>query len=180
MNQNFTTFLLVFFSPSKSEAAFIYDAFLLLANTIDRHNLADILPGSPSVSCEAETTWSYGDEFMAFVKMSSITGLSGKIEFDATTGCRKNLTMHIVDLARNGVSLVGNWVENKPDNRDHNTIHIIRSYEKEKKHANEKLGRHLVVTTKLVRRFHLWAMNFRFVNFDIKINWRLDDFRFIV
>lgn len=107
------------------------------------------MPGSPSVSCEAETKWHYGDEFMSFLKKSSITGLSGKIEFDQVTGMRKNLTMQIVDLSRNGVSLVGNWIENKPQGE---TIHIVRSYEKEKKHVSEKLNRHLIVTTKLVSR----------------------------
>ncbi len=125
----------------------IYDAFLLLANTIDRHNLADIIPVSPKVSCEKETKWYFGDDFMNYLKMSKVQGLSGNIEFDQQTGFRKNLTLHVVDLSKRGVSLVGNWIEKDPLIESH--IHVVRSYEKEKKQVNDKLNRHLIVTTKL-------------------------------
>jgi hypothetical protein len=92
--------------PIQSEAIFIYDAFSLLANTIDRQNLADIIPASPVVSCDKELAWEYGSEFMKFLKMSKFNGLSGNIEFEEATGYRTNLTLSIVDKTRTGVDMV--------------------------------------------------------------------------
>ncbi len=85
---------------------------------------------------------------MKHLKTSNINGLSGHIEFDQATGYRKNLTVDIVDMTRSGLSLVGHWYEfeTNPDK----SIKIVRSYEKEKIQTNDKLTRHLIVTTKLV------------------------------
>ncbi len=79
---------------------------MLLANTIDRHNLVDSLPVSFSVSCEHETKWEFGKKFNNFLRMSKINGLSGNIEFEPSTGFRKNLIFNIVDMTKNGLSLV--------------------------------------------------------------------------
>ena len=94
----------------KSEAALIYDSFLVLANTIDKYNLVDIIPASPSVSCgwlhKNESAWEFGEQFMKHLKTTNLNGLSGHIEFDQQTGHRSNLTIDIVDLAKNGLALV--------------------------------------------------------------------------
>ena len=65
-----------------------------------------MIPVTPSVSCDAETKWNFGDRFMTYLKTTKTTGLTGHIEFDEKTGLRKNLTIHIVDLIKNGLSLV--------------------------------------------------------------------------
>ncbi len=90
----------------KSEAVLIHDAFTLLANTIDRNNLAETLPTTQTTSCQKETPWLFGMDFMRFLKMSSFKGLSGNVEFDQTTGYRNNITLSIVDRTRAGVDLV--------------------------------------------------------------------------
>jgi len=79
--------------------------------------------------------------------MSNVQGLSGNIEFDQQTGFRKNLSLHIVDLSKRGVSLVAKWIEKDPISDSF--IKVVRSYEKEKKEIDAKLNRHLIVTTKL-------------------------------
>jgi hypothetical protein len=60
----------------------------------------------PVVSCEKETPWTYGVEFMRLLKMTNFNGLSGHIEFDATSGFRSNVTLTIVDKTKTGVDLV--------------------------------------------------------------------------
>ena len=90
----------------KSEAVLIHDAFTLLANTIDRHNLAETLPATPTASCQKENPWLFGMDFMRYLRMSNFYGLSGHVEFDQTTGYRNNITLSIVDRTRAGVDLV--------------------------------------------------------------------------
>ena len=85
--------------------------------------------------------------------MSKINGLSDNIEFDPVTGFRRNLSFNIVDLTRNGLSLVGKWIEKEPPAP--NKIEILRSYEKEKIQVDNKLNRHLIVTSKIVCFFYV-------------------------
>ena len=79
-----------------------------MATTLNINNLAETIPNSPSVSCCKENPWHYGEEFMRYLRLSDFNGLSGRIEFDSTTGFRKNLTIKIVDLIKDGISLVSN------------------------------------------------------------------------
>ena len=60
----------------------------------------------PVVSCDRETTWSFGKEFVKLLKMSNLNGLSGHIEFDMSTGMRNNISLAIVDKTKTGVDLV--------------------------------------------------------------------------
>lgn len=123
---------------------------------------------SPIVSCDKETPWSFGNEFIKMLKMTNFNGLSGHIEFDPASGFRTNVTLAIVDKTKTGVDLVslfliisiklnmtqillkvGYWREfnnKKP-------IEIVRSYAKEKDQVLDKLNRNLIVTTKLVSVF---------------------------
>ncbi len=91
-----------------SEAAFIYDAFLLIANTIDKNNLSKMihLSLSKSVSCQTENQWFYGIQFMKYLIANKINGLSGHIEFDIKSGYRTNLKVSIVDRTDDSVELV--------------------------------------------------------------------------
>lgn len=98
----FFKFLLIL----KSIAAFIYDAFSLIANTIDKYNLVDSMQSSSSVSCQRETPWLFGVQLTKYLKMNKFNGLSGYIEFDPNTGLRTNLTLCIVDRTKTSVDLV--------------------------------------------------------------------------
>lgn len=89
----------------KSIATFIYDAILLLSNTINKYNLTGLIPVHSSVSCKTETPWSFGSQLIKYLKMSNFNGLSGHIEFDEA-GLRTNLTISIVDRTKNSVDLV--------------------------------------------------------------------------
>ncbi|CAF0769478.1 unnamed protein product [Brachionus calyciflorus] len=133
------------FKYMPSEAVMIFDALSLLAKTIESQNLVNIIPEFPKASCESETPWLYGTEFMKHMKNMKFNGLSGNIEFDVYTGYRKNLTLCIVDKTRTGVDLVGYW----KDINSSKSIEIVRSYSKEKDQVLDKLSRNLIVTTKL-------------------------------
>ena len=155
-----------------SEAAFIYDAFLLIANTIDKNNLSKMihLSLSKSVSCQTENQWFYGLQFMKYLKTNKINGLSGHIEFDIKSGYRTNLKFSIVDRTDDSVELVslnklinnklfffslfinnykiGYW-RDEPVQSQNNTIQMVRSFAKERDTVYSRLNRKLFVTTKL-------------------------------
>jgi hypothetical protein len=90
----------------KSIAAFIYDAFSLIANTIDKYNLIDLMQASTSVSCQRETPWLFGATLTRYLKMNKFNGLTGNIEFDENTGVRANITLFIVDRTKTSIELV--------------------------------------------------------------------------
>ena len=136
----------------KSTGLFIYDAFSLLAHVIEQNNLARVL--SASASCSAERPWLLGNAFVKFLKMANFQGLTGHVEFEQSTGYRRNLTLNIVDKTRNGIDLVGYWREGRSDKDPTKpSIQIVRSYAKEKDQVLDKLNRHLKVTAKLVSCF---------------------------
>ena len=53
-----------------------------------------------------EEAWDYGEKFMKYLRLSDFNGLTGRIEFNQMTGYRKNMTIGIVDLIKDGLSLV--------------------------------------------------------------------------
>lgn len=61
---------------------------------------------SPSGSCQAETKWQLGDEFIQLLKLNDFYGLSGRVKFNPYTGYRKSFSFRIVDVARDGLSIV--------------------------------------------------------------------------
>ncbi len=88
------------------QAAFIYDAMLLLATTVNLNGLADKIVSSPSVSCANESPWAFGDEMVRLIKLNDFYGLSGRVKFEAATGDRQNFSLRIMDMAKDGLSLV--------------------------------------------------------------------------
>ena len=146
--------LLFSFCKKKSEATFVYDAFSLLAHTLEKSKVAALFhdTSSPKASCSTGQPWINGPILLKHLKMSKFKGLSGHIEFDKLTGYRKNLTITIVDKAKSGVDIFGYWRESNTNN----SIVNIRSYAKEKSQVLNKLNRHLNVTTKLVIFFEIF------------------------
>ena len=94
------------FQTLPPQAALIYDAFLLLAFTINNHRLVNELPASPSVSCSNEAAWSYGQQFIRLIKMNDFYGLSGHVKFNPATGSRTDFSIRIVDLIGEDLSIV--------------------------------------------------------------------------
>jgi hypothetical protein len=89
-----------------SIATFIYDAFTLIANTIDKYNLVELMNEPATASCSNETPWTFGITLSRYLRMNKINGLSGNIEFDQVTGVRKNISFCIVDRTKTNVDLV--------------------------------------------------------------------------
>jgi hypothetical protein len=90
----------------KSIAIFIYDAFLLLSNTINKFNVVETIQYPEDFSCTNVLPWSYGIKLKSYLKMNVVNGLSGNLQFENSTGIRANLTLSIVDSIRNSVDLV--------------------------------------------------------------------------
>ena len=122
------------------------DAFSLLANTIEKYKIYNLINESPKISCATGEPWQYGPILMKHLKMNTLKGLSGNLQFDHITGYRKNITLSIVDKTKSGVDLFGYWRDNYTDR----AIDVVRSYAKEKVQVLNKLNRNLIVTTKLV------------------------------
>lgn len=90
----------------KSVATFIYDAILLLGDTIIHNCLVGKIPLKSNISCHTETPWSFGYQFIGHLKANSFHGLSGRIQFDGKKGLRNNLTFLIVDKIKDSIDLV--------------------------------------------------------------------------
>ena len=87
-------------------ATFIYDAILLLSNTIIHNCLVGKMTLKSNVSCHTETPWSFGYQFINQLKANNFHGLSGRIQLDEKTGLRNNLTFLIVDRIKDSIDLV--------------------------------------------------------------------------
>ena len=88
----------------KCVAAFIYDGFLLLGKAVN--SSAKKISSKSNVSCDTETPWSFGSQFISRLKANSFHGLSGRIQFGENNGLRDNLTFFIVDRNRDSIDLV--------------------------------------------------------------------------
>ena len=78
----------------------------MLATTISLNGLVDKIPSSPSVSCVNENPWVFGAEFVKMIKNSDFYGLSGHVKFDSMFGDRQNFSLRVMDIAKDGLSLV--------------------------------------------------------------------------
>lgn len=59
-----------------------------------------------SASCKNDTSWSYGNKFLKYIKMNKLIIKSGLIDFDNKTGIRKNINFYIVDWLIQSTDLV--------------------------------------------------------------------------
>ena len=86
----------------------IHDVLLLLENTINKYDLVEPLNNSfeLSASCKNDTTWSFGNKLLAYLKMNKLILKSGLIDFDMKTGLRKNLEFYIIDGLNQSKDLV--------------------------------------------------------------------------
>ncbi len=88
---------------------FIYDAFLMLSNTINKHNLYEsnyYFDSLSDISCDFEKKWEFGQEFMNYLKNNDFIGLTGRIEFNKETNLRSGFELSIVDKIKNLIYLV--------------------------------------------------------------------------
>ncbi len=81
---------------------------LLLSNVIKKYNLTSELASSfeEPCDCDTERKWSFGKEFMSYMKKTNFTGISGRVNFDKETGYRNNVKLSLVDRISNGLDLV--------------------------------------------------------------------------
>lgn len=87
------------------DSALIYDGVRVLANAL-RH--MDHMARSRSLNCSKDDNWDHGWSLMAYMRASSLRGLTGNIRFD-NEGFRSDFAMDIVELSANGLEKVGTW-----------------------------------------------------------------------
>jgi hypothetical protein len=87
---------------------FIYDALLMLSNTINKNNLyeSNYFDSISDISCDLETKWVFGQEFMNYLKNNHFIGLTGQVEFNKETNLRSGFELSIVDKITNLIYLV--------------------------------------------------------------------------
>ncbi|XP_069947297.1 glutamate receptor ionotropic, kainate 2 isoform X3 [Cherax quadricarinatus] len=91
----------------KTEVALMYDAVQLFAKALDdldRSRHIDVTP----LECDGDVTWVHGNSLINYMKWVQVNGLTGLIKFD-TEGFRRDVTLDIVELTKDGLTRVGRW-----------------------------------------------------------------------
>jgi hypothetical protein len=105
--------------------------------------------------------WSFGEQFMKYLRISKYNGLSGLVEFDDSSGLRDKLKFYIYDKLKDSIDLIGSWTESKMNKR----IHITREFFKEREASIKKLNRNLLVAAVIVNKSLIFFSNFIFIPF---------------
>ncbi|XP_042238473.1 glutamate receptor ionotropic, kainate 2-like isoform X3 [Homarus americanus] len=98
----------------KTEVALMYDAVQLFAKALhdlDRSRHIDVTP----LECDGDITWVHGNSLINYMKWVQVNGLTGLIKFD-TEGFRRDVTLDIVELTKEGLDRVGRWDPNNGAN----------------------------------------------------------------
>jgi hypothetical protein len=85
----------------------INDLIDLISETIDKFDLHNHIKIPLNVSCKTENIWTNGSKWKDSLKLNTLNGLSGNVQFDSF-GKRENLTFSIVEKQRNNLELV--WI----------------------------------------------------------------------
>ncbi|KAK4297158.1 hypothetical protein Pmani_030406 [Petrolisthes manimaculis] len=91
----------------QTEVALMYDAVQLFAKALDdldRPRHIDVTP----LECDGDFTWVHGNSLINYMKWVQVNGLTGLIKFD-TEGFRRDVTLDIVELSKEGLERVGRW-----------------------------------------------------------------------
>ncbi|XP_069985019.1 glutamate receptor ionotropic, kainate 2 isoform X2 [Penaeus vannamei] len=91
----------------QTEVALMYDAVHLFAKALDdldRSRHIDITP----LECDGDITWVHGNSLINYMKWVQVNGLTGLIKFD-TEGFRRDVTLDIVEMNKEGLNRVGKW-----------------------------------------------------------------------
>ncbi len=80
----------------------------MLFNTINKQDLyeSEYFNLFSNISCDLETKWEFGQEFMNYLKNKDFIGLTGRIEFNKETNLRSGFELSIVDKIKNLIYLV--------------------------------------------------------------------------
>ncbi|XP_042864659.1 glutamate receptor ionotropic, kainate 2-like isoform X4 [Penaeus japonicus] len=98
----------------KTEVALMYDAVQLFAKALDdldRSRHIDITP----LECDGDATWVHGNSLINYMKWVQVNGLTGLIKFDSE-GFRRDVTLDIVEMSKEGLNRVGKWDPNSGAN----------------------------------------------------------------
>ncbi|KAM7308024.1 glutamate receptor ionotropic, kainate 2 [Ixodes scapularis] len=93
----------------KSDAALAHDAVLSFARGLQALSRARSLEPKHGATCDpGSTPWAYGLSLATQIKAGSVTGLSGRVQFDSF-GARTNISFNLVELKDVGLSRAGTW-----------------------------------------------------------------------
>ncbi|KAK5649936.1 hypothetical protein RI129_000965 [Pyrocoelia pectoralis] len=88
----------------KTTSALIIDAVHLFSETLqDLHGFT-----ISQLSCNATDNWAYGSTIYNFLKMKTMNGLTGQIQFDHA-GMRSEFSLNIITLKEGGIIKIGTW-----------------------------------------------------------------------
>uniref|UniRef100_A0A1Y1KNL0 Ionotropic glutamate receptor C-terminal domain-containing protein n=2 Tax=Photinus pyralis TaxID=7054 RepID=A0A1Y1KNL0_PHOPY len=88
----------------RASSALLIDAVNLFSETLkDMHSFTVL-----QLSCNATDNWAYGSTIYNFLKMRTMTGLTGLIKFDHK-GFRSEFNLNIIQLKEGGIAKIGTW-----------------------------------------------------------------------
>ena len=88
----------------QTEAALLHDAVLVVAAALAALDQAQVVHTRP-LSCAGSNTWHHGNSLLNYMKLVTLTGLTGRVSFNQQ-GKRADLSMDIVELQQSGLQKV--------------------------------------------------------------------------
>ncbi|CAK1555311.1 unnamed protein product [Leptosia nina] len=90
------------------EAALASDAANLLTNSVETVP-KDFKIEPESIECKSDAKWESGNIFTEHILTNPITGITGNILLDNSTGERKNFNVEIMELSNSGFNSIAKW-----------------------------------------------------------------------
>ncbi|VVD05446.1 unnamed protein product [Leptidea sinapis] len=90
------------------EAALASDAARLITDSVESApDEFKIIP--EAIKCDSDVKWEAGEEFTNHLLTNPITGITGEILLDKSTGERANLNVEIMELSNSGFNSIAKW-----------------------------------------------------------------------
>ncbi|CAH2093715.1 unnamed protein product [Euphydryas editha] len=90
------------------EAALAGDAARLITDAIESAP-DEIKIEAQEIECESDTQWEMGEKFTNHLLTNPITGITGFVTVDNTTGERTNFNVEIMELSNSGFNSIATW-----------------------------------------------------------------------
>ncbi|XP_034827944.1 glutamate receptor ionotropic, kainate 2-like [Maniola hyperantus] len=90
------------------EAALASDAARLITDAVESAP-DEFKIEAQSIECGSDAQWEIGEEFNNHLLTNPITGITGQIKVDNTTGERTNFNVEIMELSNSGFNIIAQW-----------------------------------------------------------------------
>ncbi|XP_041980069.1 glutamate receptor ionotropic, kainate 2-like [Aricia agestis] len=90
------------------EAALASDAARLITDAVESAP-DEFKIEAPVIECNSDTKWEAGEDFINHLLTNPITGITGNVTIDSSTGERTNFNVEIMELSNSGFNSIAKW-----------------------------------------------------------------------